>query len=66
MNDRQKKWIDEASYGKLLSRWRFAPVGDPMFTGDTGKYYSEVMAEKRASVGNDGHVAASKGIGWKR
>lgn len=59
-----KKWVDEASYEQLLSRWRFAPVGDSFFQGDNGKYYVKVMAEKREQVGNSGHVAASKSIGW--
>ena len=64
MTDELKRWIDGASYEELLSRWRFAPVGSPLFAGDTGDYYSEVMAAKRKEVGNDEHVRASKSIGW--
>lgn len=64
MTDKQKKWIDDACYENLLYRWRFAPVGDPMFQGDTFEYYIKVMAEKKREVGNAGHVAASKTIGW--
>jgi hypothetical protein len=60
-----KKWVDEASYYQLLERWRNAPVGDKMFQGDNGKYYSQVMKEKRAAVGDAGHVNASKQIGWE-
>lgn len=63
MTPEQKKWIDEASYVDLLQKWRFAPVGDPMFQGDTGDYYSKVMFEKRAKEG-DGGVSASKMVGW--
>jgi len=59
-----RKWIDEADYESLLSRWRNAPVGDPIFQGEMGDYYSKKMAEKRAEVGNDAHVRASKSIGW--
>jgi len=59
-----KKWIDAASYEALLSRWRFAPAGDSIFQGETGKYYQKVMAEKKQQVGGAGHVAASKAIGW--
>jgi hypothetical protein len=64
MTDEQRRWIDSASYESLLSRWRSAPVGDPMFQGDTGDYYARVMAEKRKQVGQAEHVRASKAIGW--
>jgi len=64
MTPAQKWWIDTADYESLLSKWRFAAVGDPMFQGDTGTYYAEVMYRKRAEVGNAAHVAASKSIGW--
>ena len=63
MTPEQKKWIDEATYEELLRKWRFAPVGEPMFQGNTGKYYSKVMKERR-SANPAGHVSASKSIGW--
>ena len=63
MTDEQKNWIDNASFEQLLRHWRFAAAGDSMFQGDTGKYYAKVMQEKRDSDPN-GHVAASKRIGW--
>jgi len=66
MTKEQKDWIDSASYKQLLYRWRFAPVGDPMFQGDTGDYYSKIMGEKREEVGNAEHVRASKTIGWEK
>lgn len=59
-----KQWIDNASYFQLLKKNRFAAIGDPLFQGETGKYYLKVMAEKRQSIGNDAHVATSKAIGW--
>ena len=58
----RKAHIDGLSYGALLSRWRFAPIGDPWFQDETGKYWGERMAELRAQ-GAD-HVGASKAIGW--
>jgi hypothetical protein len=64
MTESQKAWIDGATYEQLLSRWRSAPVGDPMFADDTGKYYTGVMAAKRQEVGDTEHVRASKAIGW--
>ncbi len=62
MSPEQKAWIDGASYEDLLRRWRFAPAGDPMFQGETGTYYQDVMARKRKEVGDAGAVAASKAI----
>jgi hypothetical protein len=61
MTPEQQRWIDSASYEQLLEKWRFAPAGDPMFQGDTGDYYSDVMSQKKSSCG---HVRASKNIGW--
>ena len=63
MTDKQKEWIDTASYEQLLSRWRFAPAGDLMFQGDTGDYYKKVMLEKKQSCD---HVQASKTVGWEK
>jgi hypothetical protein len=63
MTTEQKAWIDNATYFQLLERWRMAPIGDPMFLGDTGQYYSDTMKAKRAAVGQAEHVAASKAIG---
>lgn len=64
MTDAQKEWIDTATYEQLLRRWRNARVGDSIFQGDTGEYYSKIMAAKRDQVGQAAHVAASKSIGW--
>lgn len=59
-----KQMIDNMTYSELLQRWRFAPVGDTVFQGETGEYYCQVMAQKRKEVGNEVHVATSKNIGW--
>ncbi len=58
-----KKIIDAKSYEQLLGRWRNAPIGDPWFQGETGKYWGERMAKLR-NEGAD-HVGASKRIGWE-
>ena len=58
--DKMKQWIDEASYGELLRRWRSAPAGDPIFQRPMGDYYAEVMERKKAEVGPGAAVAASK------
>ena len=66
LDEQTKKRIDEMNYEAMLSRWRFAPSGDPMFQGAVGDYFAKVMAEKRdAPGGAAAHVAASKNIGWK-
>ena len=64
MIENQKMLIDEMSYESMLSLWRFAPSGHPMFQGETGEYFAKVMAEKRDQIGNNAHVAISKSIGW--
>lgn len=61
---KMKKWIDEASYKELLSKWRFTTSGDPFFQGEMGKYYYKMIAKKREEVGNSVAVAVSKKIGW--
>lgn len=63
--DELKMWIDNATYEQLLSKWRNAPIGSPFFQGEVGKYYTKRMQEKRAEVGHDAHVKASKSIGWQ-
>jgi len=64
MDEPTKKQIDGMSYESMLRLWRTAPVGHPMFQGETGDYFSKVMAEKRAQVGPEAHTQASKNIGW--
>ncbi len=64
MTNEMKVEIDAMGYEAMLSRWRFAPVGDPMFQGEVGAYYKKRMTEKREEVGNGEHVRASKSIGW--
>jgi hypothetical protein len=59
-----KSWIDGASYKELLHRWRHAPTGDPMFQGETGGYYANVMREKRAQMSDAQAAGASKKVGW--
>ena len=63
MKEEIKKQIDDMDYRSMLSLWRNAPSGHPMFQGDVGDYYSEIMKKKREEVGNAAHVAVSKSIG---
>ncbi len=43
----RKAQIDSLSHYSLLSRWRFADVGDEWFQGETGRYWGERMAKLR-------------------
>jgi len=61
-----KEWIDRSNYTELLRRLRFASSGDPMFEGETGAYYVEVMQRRREEVGPKGAVMASKIVGWEK
>lgn len=59
-----KKHIDSLDYRGLLEHWRYAPAGDPWFSGETGKYWDDRMKKLRGQPGGDArHVAASKSIG---
>lgn len=64
LTDPNKNYIDGLSYYGLLSHWRFAPVGDPWFQGETGYYWSKRMEELRDKGAN--HVQDSKDLGWSR
>lgn len=64
MTQEEKDWIDNSDYEALLSRWRFAPVGDHMFSGETGDYYSKSLSTRR-NANPDLHVEISKKIGWR-
>lgn len=59
-----KAQIDAMPFIELLRLWRFAPVGDPWFQGETGKYWGERMAQLR-SYDPAGAAFASKAIGLK-
>ena len=61
MTPEEKEWVDNASYETLLEKWRFSPVGSPIFAGEKGKYFSKIMFEKKEK---SDHVAASKRVGW--
>ena len=65
MNENAKVQIDAMDYEDMLRLWRNAPVGHPMFQGETGDYYQKVMRQKQSEVGQDAHVRASKAIGWE-
>ena len=65
LTDKTKQYIDSLSYERLLLHWRFAPVGDKWFEGETGEYWTKRMSELRNPPnGENEHVRASKAIEW--
>ena len=66
LTKKNKKFIDGLDYSELLSKWRFAPLGDPWFEGETGEYWEQRMGEKKKEVGHEKAVQASKDIGGER
>ena len=66
MTPEQKKWIDDATYEMMLERVRYAPIGDPLFVRGTDacEHFYTRYAQLRKEVGDAGHTAASKRIGW--
>jgi hypothetical protein len=64
LTDENKAYIDKLSYKSLLEHWRFAPVGDKWFQGETAGYWSKRMSEL-VEQGAD-QVSASKAIGWEK
>ena len=40
-----KAQIDVMSREEMARRWRFAPVGDPMFQGEVGDYFEKRFKE---------------------
>jgi len=60
------KWIDQASYEQLLSKWRFSSAGSPWFQDQIGDYYAMVMRRREEEMSNDERVRASKNVGWER
>jgi len=56
--------IDAADYETLLRKWRFSPIGDPIFQGDDGIYFRDMMFRKKAECAAP--VAVSKRVGWRQ
>jgi hypothetical protein len=65
LTEKNKAYIDSLSAERLLSRWRFAPIGDPWLQGETGKYWGNRLRRLRESS-PEKLTAASKRIGWDK
>jgi len=58
-----KKQIDEMSLRNMLIKNRFSPAGDPLFQGESGRYFLQVLSKKRNEDPNK-FAQISKDIGW--
>ncbi len=59
MDGEMKKRIDNMTREEMASKWRFAPPGDPVFSGEAGEYF-----QKRFSELGGFSAKISKEIGW--
>lgn len=62
LTDEVRAMIDGMSYGKLLETWRYAPAGEPIFQGESGQYYADVMRERRQALPEGAHATISKAL----
>jgi hypothetical protein len=58
-----KAHVDALSHYQLLERIRFAPIGDVWMQGETGAYWMEQYAIKKAENPAQA-VGDSKALGW--
>ncbi len=63
LTDELKREIDGKPIVEILRKVRFAPTGDPIFEGESGKYWMDRMAQLRGED-NAAFVHASKMLGW--
>ena len=62
MTPETKNRIDLMSIFELLEAQRYAPIGDPRFQGEEGKYRTTKLTELR-DRDNVAYVRASKDLG---
>lgn len=56
--------LRKMSYEQMIYKWRFAPFGDPMFSGEAGQLFSKIMNEKKNKLTPEQQSEISKRIGW--
>lgn len=59
IDEKIKQKIDSMTKTEMATKWRFAPTGDPMLSGEAGAYFKKRMKELG---GIDSQT--SKNIGW--
>lgn len=63
LTNKRKWYIDTLTHYELLRKVRFAPAGDEWMQGETGEYWLQRLAEKKAEDPAQA-VADSKELGW--
>jgi hypothetical protein len=57
--------IENMTHQEVLSKIRFAPIGDTLFQGESGEFVMKRLQQLRDEPGGaERHTAASKAIGW--
>jgi hypothetical protein len=55
-----KSRIDALTHEQLAFKWRFAPCGDPLLTGNAGKYFTDRLFKHFGGITPE----LSKNMGW--
>ena len=61
MTPEQKEQIDKMTHAEMAYKWRFGAIGNPLFQGETGEYFSQRMKELGGMT-----PQISKAIGWEK
>ena len=64
MTTELKQKIDAMSVEDMLRKSRFAPLGDPLFTGESGEYFFRAMNKKKDALPEGDWSRISKCVGW--
>lgn len=56
--------IDAMNYEAMLRKVRTAPLNDPLFRGEVGKYFHARMKEKRSALPEDVRAKIHGSAGW--
>ena len=60
LSDETKKEIDSMSHYEMCRVWRFSKSGNPLFTGDSGKYFKDRLFNHFGGFTPE----ISKSLGW--
>ena len=63
IDESTKNRINDMNYEQMLRKWRFAPIGDPLFQGEAGDYFAEVMKTKKSQLTDWKQARISKKVG---
>lgn len=64
LTEEMKNKIDTMHIANMLSLQRFARIGDLMFQGETGEYFSNIFMEKKSKLTDEEWSKISRQVGW--